>query len=70
MRFSLEFYSDQVHDMVVQVLKGAYEDQEYWIGGPKNSKEAKRIRKHLRGVLEYYMIPDEFKEWEKQNAKD
>lgn len=70
MRFSLELDADQVHEMVVELLKEDYEAQEYWMGGPKNSKEAKRLRKHLRAVLEYYMVPDEFEEWEKQNAKD
>jgi hypothetical protein len=58
---------EQVCEIVIQSLQEDYIHQEYQMSG---RKAAKRMKKHLRAVLKYYMVPDEFKEWENQIAED
>jgi hypothetical protein len=53
---------EQVCEIVIRSLQEDYK----W----ENEKAAKRMKKHLRAVLKYYMVPDEFKKWENQIEED
>ena len=60
MKLTLEFDHEQLTDFMVEELKTAYMDQvTVW----KHEVYSKKLAKALCKVIEYYSIPDDYKEW-------
>ena len=60
MKITLEVDHDQLTDCMVSELKTAYVDQKTcW----KHEEYSKKLAKALLKVIEYYSIPNEYKEW-------
>ena len=64
----IELGPDQVIEIVVQSLQEFYREQGYLREDPNYGPRARRVRKHIRRVMKYYMTTNGFKEWEKENG--